>query len=187
MIRIPFYVQFKLKQSIVQQYHRRAKWTSPAFKDTICNPSLTFENMPSQQNKWECSCFFMKLVIVALSLMVCHFKSVSFISMHLGFIEMNMAFLRKRKRNCIAITLFSVIDHYIYTKNSDVHHYENSCNNECHDAVIICWIIGCGKKLILFADCELHLYPSPGLCNHWRQCATLFTHSVNMDILSLKD
>ncbi len=38
-----------------------------------------------------------------------------------------------------------------------------------------------------FADCEFHLYPSLGFCYHWIQCATLFTQSVNMNMLSLKN
>lgn len=57
--------------------------------------------------------------------------------MHLGFIEMNMAFFNreKEKRICFAIMLISVNCIAFTQKCSDIHHYENSYNNDCHDAV----------------------------------------------------
>jgi len=71
--------------------------------------------------------------------------------------------------------LFTVTDHYIYTTSSDVHHYANNCDNECHDGISavclwqedysFCWLWASRVSL-------------PGFCNHWRQCTTLFTHSV---------
>lgn len=92
--------------------------------------------------------------------MVCHLKSVSLISMNLGFIEINMAFLRKRKRNCIAIMLFRGTDHYNSTTRSDVHHYANSCDN---DVMMLYPLDDClWQDDFFFADCELHLYPSQG-------------------------
>lgn len=42
-----------------------------------------------------------------------------------------------------------------------------------------------GYSFLLIVN--LNLFPSPGFCYHWRQCATLFTQSVNMHMLSLKN
>lgn len=58
--------------------------------------------------------------------------------MDLAFIELNMAFfnIEKEKRNCFAIMILSVNWPLRYDKkNSNVHHYENSYTNDCHDGV----------------------------------------------------
>lgn len=120
--------------------------------------------------RWECCCI-LKLVIQALSLMFCHLQTVSLISIYLVVYrkEHGFFFKKKRRMNCVAIIILSVSDHH--TKSSDVNHYENK---------IVC------KKMINFADFEYLLNASPGLCNQGRQCVILFTHSVNMNMLSLK-
>lgn len=154
---------------------------SPAFIDTICNLSLAFENMLSQHYKWEC-CWFFEAGRCSTFTNGLPLKEYIINLNEFGVYRNKHGFFKKKKKELYCNNAFQ--------RNWPLHfHNTLRCTSLCIITAVtmmswcyIRWMIVCGK-MILFADCELHLYPSQGSAtigdNMHHLVYTLSEHAVS--------